>query len=114
MRDRIYIFVPRVLKLSDGVIAMPPGRMGAQCAHIAAAMAKKFKGLDRMTTLILQIRNQDEFPSVKRMLKREKIRFFEQRDNFEPYESKMILQAIATEPITKDQSFAMTLFDLWK
>lgn len=93
---------------------MPAGRMGAQCAHVAAKLAKKFPNVGHMTTLVLQVRDSKYLErTVKYWLKFWNINFIEQYDNL-PNNPKMRLQAIATVPITKTQAQRLWFFDLWQ
>lgn len=114
MRDRIYIFVPRILGTPAGARLMPSGRMGAQCAHAAAKLAKKFKNVENMTTLVMEVPSFVNLQYVQEHLKRLRIGYIEQLDSFEPFFDWQALQAIITEPISKRKAQNLELYDLWK
>ena len=114
MRDRIYIFVPRILGTPAGPRLMPPGRMGAQCAHAAAKLARKFKNVENMTTLIMEVPSFANLQYVQERLRRLRIGYIEQLDSFEPFFDWQVLQAIITEPISKRKAQSLELYDLWK
>lgn len=107
-KDRIYIFVPRVL---PGPRIMPPGRMGAQCAHAAAKLARHFEGVEYMTTLVLEIPSFEHLARVRDDLKQARISYISQRDTFE---TVYTVQAIITEPITKRKAQKFEKYELWK
>ena len=111
--DRIYIFIPRYIDLPKSRYKMPAGRLGAQCAHVAAKLAKKFHNVDKMTTLIMEGYSIERLELIRDSLKLLKIKFVEQYDNL-PKHPKMRLQAIATVPITKKQSQAFRNLVLWQ
>jgi diphthamide synthase subunit DPH2 len=92
---------------------MPAGRMGAQCAHAAAKLAKEFKDVDNKVTLILEVSHDAQLEFVRLVLKKHHIRFIEQRDDFPPYFDWQAVQAIITEPISKRHAKCLDLFKLW-
>lgn len=111
--NRIYIFVPRTLETARGKVKMPNGRAAAQCAHVAAKLVEAgYKDISEMTTMVMAAASSQHLNQISKALELFGITGWLQFDNFGD-DKEELLQAIATEPVTKKQSEIFQFCELW-
>lgn len=110
--NRIYIFVPRYFVIDGKKIQMSAGRAAAQCAHLGARVSEVYDGVSSMTTIILVAESPSHLQQIQTSLALFDISYIQQYDNYDGG-NEMVLQAIATEPLTEKQSQVFVFSRLW-
>lgn len=87
--------------------------MGAQCAHALGKLAREFKNVELMVTLVMEVPHSACLTIVEQHLKQRKIGFLEQWDDFPPEITRLILQAVVTEPISRQKARCLEKYRLW-
>lgn len=114
--NRIYIFVPRILETSCGKVKMSNGRAAAQCAHAAAKLVEAgYKDVSKITTMVMAASSSNHLEQIVKALGLFRITYWLQFDTFDVGNGvkEELLQAAATEPVTKKQSEIFQFCELW-